>query len=204
MLRYLFLLHIDVGMAYLQLQESEKALQAHQTAQTVLEQSLAQHSSLMPHLQPALAQTYGSIGKVYQSQQLHEAALGALEQAHQCLTAMMQGNDNQPPANADLAASHNNLGLVHTQLQRYDEALDHYQKAQDLFGQALGRQHAHVGSCALNAGLTLVQQDKLSQAKDAFGQARDIWLVALGSQHEQTQMAERYANDPATALSTTS
>ena len=185
-------------MAHLQLQAPEKALQAHQTAQTILEQSLAQHSSLLPHLQPALAQTYGSIGKVHQSQHQYEAALEALERAHACLHAMYA---QQP--NTDLAASHNNLGLVYTQLQQYEKALQAYQTAQSLFAQTLGPKHAHTGSCALNAGLTLVQQDKLSEAQQAFGRARDIWATALGPQHEQTQMAERYAQDPASALSST-
>ena len=183
-------------MVHLQLQAPEKALEAHQTAQAVLEQSVAQHSSLLPHLQPSLAQTYGSIGKVYQAQQDFNAALAALEQAHDCLE-----NLHKDHAHADLAASHNNLGLVHSQLQNYDQALVAYRTAQRLFSETLGPQHAHTASCALNTGLTLVQQDKLSEAKDAFGQARDIWADALGPGHEQTQTAQRYANDPASALS---
>ena len=182
-------------MVHLQLQAPEKALEAHQTAQTVLEQSLTQHSSLMPHLQPSLAQTYGNIGKVYQSQHQYDEALNALEQAHQCLEAMYA---NQP--HVDLAASHNNLGLVFTQLQKYEQALQAYRTAHALFEQTVGPQHPHCGSCALNCGLTLVQLDKLSEAKDAFGQARDIWAASLGPQHEQTQTAQRYASDPASAL----
>lgn len=182
-------------MANLQLDAPEKALEAHQTAQAVLEQSLAQQSSLMPHLQPSLAQTYGSIGKVYQSQHQYEEALNALEQAHQCLE-VMYGNQPHP----DLAASHNNLGLVFTRLQKYEQALQAYRMAHSLFEQSVGPQHPHCGSCALNIGLTLVQQENLSEAKDAFCQARDIWAASLGPQHEQTQTAQRYAADPASAL----
>jgi tetratricopeptide (TPR) repeat protein len=185
----------NVGMAQLQLQLSGAALQAHQSAKGMLEASLGQSASLLPHLRPALAQTYGSLGKVYQAQGDWETALGALQQAHELLAGV---HTAQP--HADVAASHNNLGLVYTQLQKYDEALTSYRAAQALFGQTLGTQHAHTGSCAMNTGLTLVQQDKLDEAALAFGEARDIWAVALGTDHAQTETAEGYANDPASAL----
>jgi tetratricopeptide (TPR) repeat protein len=183
----------NVGMAQLQLQQPEAALQAHQAAQGMLEASLAQSSSLLPHLRPALAQTYGSLGKVYRAQNNWEEALGALQQAHELLVGVHAQH-------ADVAASHNNLGLVYTQLQKYDEALASYRAAQSMFEQTVGAQHAHTGSCAMNTGLTLVQQDKLDEAAVAFGEARDIWAVALGTDHAQTEAAQSYANDPASAL----
>ena len=185
---------LDIGMAHLQLQAPEKALEAHQMAQAVLEQSVAQHSSLLPHLRPSLAQTYGSIGKVYQAQRDYEAALAALKQAHECLHALYA---EQP--HADLAASYNNLGLVHTQLKNYEQALSSYEAARSLFAQTMGAQHPHTGSCAFNTGLTFVQQGKLDEAGKAFAAARDIWAVSLGPGHEQTQMAQQYSNDPASA-----
>ena len=187
--------HNNIGMAYLTLESPEEALTAHQTAQAILEQSVAQHSALLPHLQPALSQTYGSIGKVYQAQNDFDAALAALEQAHECLKAIH--SDQRHP---DVAASFNNLGLVHTRLQKYDAALKAYQNAEDLFGRSLGTQHPHTGSCALNTGLTLVQQGKLQQAKEAFGRARDIWAASLGVAHEQTQTAQKYEIDPASSI----
>lgn len=183
-------------MVHLQLGSLDEALQAHHTAQVVLEQSVGQQSSLLPHLQFPLAHTYGSIGKVYQAQNKYEAALAALEQAHECFK-VVHGDRLHP----DMAASCNSLGLVHTQLEHYDQALEAYQTAEAMFRQTLGPNHAHTGSCALNTGLTLVQQGKLSEAQGAFARAHDIWKIAFGPDHPQTQTASQYSTDPASAIS---
>jgi len=170
----------NVGLTHLKMGEAEKALEHHQEALRIL-------TGIYGPKHPNLATTIGSIGNVYKTQELWEKALIEYEVAHELLEAAL-GTSEHP----DVASSHNNMGLVLSQLPgREAEALEKYRAACESFEKSLGPEHPHCGSCRYNIALMLQSQGLKEDARTEFEAARDIWTTHFGPGHVHTENAQK-------------
>lgn len=170
----------NVGLTHLKMGEVEKALEHHQEALRIL-------TDIYGPKHPNLATTIGSIGNVYKTQELWEEALAEYEVAHELLESAI-GESHHP----DIASSHNNMGLVLSQLPgREAEALEKYRAACESFEKSMGYEHPHCGSCRYNIALMLQDQGLKKDAKIEFEAARDIWTTHFGPGHVHTENAQK-------------
>lgn len=97
------------------------------------------------------------------------------------------GGDEQDKANL-----YNNLGLVLSNLNRFQEAMDRFERALALDVQHLGPDHPNVAQDLGNMGLILRERGALRQSREHLERALDIFRKSLGPTHPD--IAYSYGN----------
>ena len=125
-------------------------------------------------------------GDVTSLQCEYELSLSYYEQARTIRTAIY-GEQH-----ADVAASYNNLGIVHHDLGQYSKAKEHHEKALIIRKKLYGEQHADVASSYNNLGVVYRVLGEHSQAKEHHEKALIIRKKVYGEQH--ADVASSYNN----------
>jgi serine/threonine protein kinase/tetratricopeptide (TPR) repeat protein len=103
------------------------------------------------------------------------AAVRALQEAVTIKTRILS------PESVDLALSEANLGIVLHDMGRYQEALQHTDRALSILKKRLGAQHPDVAMELNNRGEDLNGIGRYAEARLSFEEARRIWERELGS-----------------------
>ena len=92
-----------------------------------------------------------------------------------------------------MAASHNNIGVVHETLADFEKALFHHQKALEIRTRVVGQDHLDVANSKYNMADLHESQGNLEEAKALFLECEKIYAKVFGDEHEETQDARERA-----------
>ena len=87
------------------------------------------------------------------------------------------------PNHVDVALSYNNIGLVYSKKGDLDQALDNYQRAQEIKEKQQGPNHVDVADSYNNIGEVYSKKGDLDQAMDYYQRALEIKEKQLGPNH---------------------
>ena len=107
-------------------------------------------------------------------------AKASLNTALRIRRAIVDGDDPR------VAALLGNLGLVHTEVGEFDEALDLHQQSQAMRQALYGDTHPLVAASWLNLGLLHYREVRLDEAEVALQKALDGYIASVGQAHPDT------------------
>ena len=87
--------------------------------------------------------------------------------------------------------SYNNIAVVYESQNKYDEALEYYNKSLDIYINKLGKDHTDVADSYYNIGLLYGKQSKYKEALECFNKSYKIYKDKLGDDHQDTKDALR-------------
>jgi tetratricopeptide (TPR) repeat protein len=106
-----------------------------------------------------------------------------------CVQAVKEAEQNAAESAAH-AVSLNNLGGLYRKLARYEEAQPLYERAQEIWENALGPDHPDVGVGLNNLALLHARQGHFAKAELLYKRALAIWEKTLGPDHPQTKSVQ--------------
>ena len=133
-----------------------------------------------------MAESYNSIGCIYDAQGQYDRALEFYEKAMH-IWKRIYGDDH-----LNLAASFNNLACVYAELHQYSRAVDFNHRALTIRERTLPANHADLGASHNNLGELYRRLGQYSLCVEHLKQALKIYRLSLPVQHPDT--AEVYMN----------
>ncbi|CAF4034979.1 unnamed protein product [Rotaria magnacalcarata] len=88
-----------------------------------------------------------------------------------------------PKNHPDLAASYNNLGVVHTQLNELESARQYYLKVLNIYEERNVTNHPNLAASCNNLALVHEKLDEHSKALEYFERAHNMYAVTLPPEH---------------------
>jgi len=108
------------------------------------------------------------------------AAKESLNTALRIRRAIVDGNDPR------VAALLGNLGLVHIEQGKFEEALALHQQSRAMREALYGETHPLVAASWLNLGLLHYREHRLEDAEAAFSKSLDAYVASVGPTHPDT------------------
>ena len=93
-----------------------------------------------------------------------------------------------------VASTLNNIASVYDDQGRYEEALEHYERALAVRRKALGEEHPDVGDTLYNMAIVYKKQGRYAEAASSYDAAGDTYAKAYGEDHDETLDARRDAD----------
>ena len=93
-----------------------------------------------------------------------------------------------------VATTLNGMASVYRSQGRYEEALEHYERALAVRRKALGEEHHYVGDTLYNIAEVYDNQGRYSEAASSYDAAADTYAKAYGEDHDETLDATRRAD----------
>ncbi len=124
-----------------------------------------------------LAAVYNNLAYCHFRNEDGEAALAYLDSA---LAVLQKGEHEQDSVFADIYV---NYGRIYDRWDRYDEAIESYEKALRIQQVALGPDHIEVGTICNNLAIVKMYTGQYDEAEQLFIRTLEIWKNALGPEH---------------------
>ncbi|CAF0915687.1 unnamed protein product [Rotaria sordida] len=161
----------NIGLAYYNHCNFEQALDYHQ-------QSLAMKERCLPPDHPEFAVSYCNLGLAHLAlNHYNEALLYHIRD-------LSMSEKTLPADHAEIGITHHNLGQVYRAKEKGSHvALQHYQKAVDIYMKSLPRQHQYIGRSLMYIGEILCDQDNLEDAFQYAQEAFHILEATLSEEH---------------------
>lgn len=112
---------------------------------------------------------------------LAKGDLGEAESLYKRALALRQ--EKQGGEHIDLAAAHNNLGVVYFKKGAYKEALSSFEKALVMRRKTLGNDHLDVGKVLYHLAMACHAEKRYDEADGHYRKALDIKNKQLGNNH---------------------
>jgi tetratricopeptide (TPR) repeat protein len=146
----------------------------------ILERALRAKKALQPPaLEADVALIFHRQGRVLWRMGRLDEALVQYREALKIRTRLFGYEDR------DVAASYNNIALLHENQGKYEEALEAHHKALEIRTRVSGPQHPSVADSHNNIALVYENQRKYDEALESHKKALEIRTRAFGSQHPQ-------------------
>ncbi|MEM7151894.1 MAG: serine/threonine-protein kinase [Myxococcota bacterium] len=124
--------------------------------------------------------------------------LGRFDEARRWARHAQSSIDRLPPDPAMQARLDGNLGVMLAHEGKYEEALEHFQRAHDVLVEALGEDHPEVATALERLALCVHQMGRFESARDNYEHAVEIFETVFGPKHPSlahvlTNLAETVA-----------
>ena len=73
--------------------------------------------------------------------------------------------------------------IVYYSQNKYDEALEYYNKSLDIYINKLGKDHTNVAESYNNIAIVYKSQNKYDEALEYYNKSLDIYINKLGNDH---------------------
>ena len=103
---------------------------------------------------------------------------------HKCNVAKCHGH-----VDANVADTYVNMGSVEDSRGNFQEALEYFEKALDIYLKSYGRAHVNVAITKENTGHVYKHLGDLAHARSCFDEAYSIFVQVLGPDHHNTRKA---------------
>jgi eukaryotic-like serine/threonine-protein kinase len=133
-----------------------------------------------PEIQTAML---ALIGRTYER-------MGHLDKAQPVLERAVAAGRRLGAANAQLAQSLNNLGVLHREMDRLTAAEPLLREALTMRRQVLGPRHPDVAITLVELTRVLVEQGRMAEAEALARESLEIRRAALGDQHRETAVSK--------------
>lgn len=151
--------------------DDQLALEHFTTAHTILADAPGQTTTI--------AKLYTAIGLIHHI--FRDNPEKALSYCEAALTIMKHKLDS---SDAILGNIYSEIGLLHTSLEQYDEALLNFEKALKIYYRSYSNNLMAVATVNYNIGLVKIEQEKYEESIESFEKALELVLLTTGGENQ--------------------